>query len=364
MFKKIILLAAVFLLSSFGAQARAGDDITMLIIPRDVIPLQIGQDISRRYPVLLVSYQTVRGGIKIHAWNGDNWVFVPASDYTNGTFFANRPKHAVLIENPGSRAPDVLIPNSIWCEKASRLTSTDPRVMLRLLGLHFNFPYRYWDFFAKRYGYLFEEINPALVNVRWWNFHPVLPQGTLLKANPAGDLSKWRQLDLLPPPAVAPVVTEQKAPELPAPPSANTVEITAKAAEIPVVAPPVIAPAPVKVPAPVVTPAPVVAPTPVTPAPAVEPIPFIEPAPIIEPAPVPEKIPSLKPEPVIEPVWRTEPVPAPPVEMPTTAEVPPVPTAPATASTADAADLFAAQEIPAAEIVVPQTPKKPWWKIF
>jgi ribonuclease E len=68
---------------------------------------------------------------------------------------------------------------------------------------------------------------------------------------------------------------------------------------------------------------------PVENAPAVEAVPAVEqPVPAVEPAA------ALEPAPIAEPVAEVE------------------------------ADPFSAEEIPAAEIVVPQEPKKHWWKFF
>ncbi|MFA7257292.1 MAG: hypothetical protein WC047_06950 [Kiritimatiellales bacterium] len=308
MFKKLLLLTAVILSSlSLSTQATwwSNDDITMLVMPREVIPLQIAQDIARRYPVLLVSYQITQNDLKLHAWNGDSWVAVSAEDYTNGTFFANRPKHAIIVESERLRAPEVLVPSSTWCETANRLTSTDPRVMIHLLGVYFDFPFRHWDQLAKRYGYSIEQINPTLLNVHWWNLRGDVLLEKRAQRNFSVDLNNWYYLETIPAPVIEPVIMEEEAPVTePAVPEktesdATDVAITAKA---PVVPPEVEPPA----------------------APAVEPVAVLEPAPMVERSVEPQS------------------------EIPVVIE----------------ADPFTTEEIPAAEIVVPQKPKKHWWKFF
>lgn len=378
MCKKLILLAVVAL-SFFTLPAQAfwqDDAITMLVMPREAIPLQIAQDISRRYPVIIVSYQMVRGDLKLHAWNGDNWVFVSVPDYTNGTFFANRPKHAIVVENERLRAPAVLTPNSTWCATANRITSTDPRALIHLLGIHFDFPYRYWDQFAKRYGYPLEQINPTMQNVHWWNLRYDVLREKRAQRDSSVDIDKWYLLETLPPPAVVPVVTETKAPA-PAPvapvktaASATAVAITAKASEVPVEKAPAVIPVPVQV----IEPVKAAEPAPVEkPAPAVEVFKQAEPAPAEKPAPVTE--PVIKPAepavpapiaelaPIVQPVATTEETSTPTVVAEKATETPaPAPTAEPAAMTE--IDPFSADEIPAAEIVVPQEPKKRWWNIF
>lgn len=301
MFKKLILLTvAVLSILSLPAQAWRNDEITMLVVPREVIPVQIAQDISRRYPVMLVSYQTVRGDLKIHAWNGDSWVGVSVEDYTNGTFFAVRPKHAIIVEDQKMPAPAILVPSSIWCKSANRLTSTDPRVMLHLLGLYFDFPFRHWMQFAKRYGYRLEEINPTLKNVHWWDLRGDVLVKKRARRNFSVDLDQWYYLETIPAPIIKPVAMENK--EVPvAPESTNSgataVDITAKAPEA----------------------------SAAEPAPAVEPEESATPdAPAMNPAPIPE--PAMEPQ----------------AEAPAAVEANP----------------FTEEEIPAAKVVVPQEHKK------
>lgn len=343
MFKKTVLLVAVvFSMLSLSAQAWRNDEITMLVIPRETIPLQIGQDISRRYPVLLVSYQMILGELKIHAWNGDNWVAVPVEDYTNGTFFTVPPKNAVIVENERFRAPDALTPSSLWCGSAHRLTSTDPRVMLHLLGLSFDFPFRHWNQLAKRYGYALEEINPTLENVYWFHLQANVLMQKRAQRDFTVDLQNWQPLETIPAPVVEPVVTEEEV--VPEKPAATAVDITVKTPETP--ESPAQAEAPE--PAPATGPAPAKPETPVGDVTASEPVMPPESVPMVEAAPE---------TPAIEP---------PEADLP--AEEPAVAEKPATDIPEETpvltADPFAAEEVPAAEIVVPAEPKKPWWKLF
>lgn len=354
MFKKLVLLTVVALSAlSLPAQAFWGsDDITMLVMPREVIPLQIAQDIARRYPVMIVSYQMTQGELKIHAWNGDSWVAVSVDDYASGTFFASRPKRAIVVENERLHAPAAVIPNSTWCESANRISSTDPRTLLHLLGLSFEFPFRHWNQLAERYGFSLEQINPTLHNVHWWNLRGDVLVEKRAQRNFSIDLDKLHYLETLPPPVIVPVVMEAEAPvAAPAAPKktevgATAVDITAKAPEAPVEKDPVVKPVP-----PVVEPKPAPA---VAPVEAVEPVPVAKPAAVpaltVTPAPAVAPFPSLKPEPVI--------VPAPLVEMEPIVEA----ATEAKPAAVVEADPFSTNEIPAAEIVVPQEPKKSWWK--
>lgn len=352
MFKKLIL-SSVAILSVLLLPARAfpKEELTMLVVPAEKTPVQIAQDISRRYPVLIVSYELVKGKWNIYAWNDEKWMPVPEEDYASGTFFANRPKYTVIVVHERFRAPAFLTPNSIWCENASLISSTDPRVMLHLLGLHFDFPYRHWNQMAKRYNYGLEEINPTLNNVHWWNIRRDMLVEKHAKRDFKADTDRWYILPTLPPPPVEPVPMEKTPviPEVekpaaePAVPTASEVDITVK-------------PTASSGKAPELKPAA---------APVIKPFPSLKPEPVIKP--VPEVKPAV--ETAAEPAPVVQPIPAPLIEMPVVPAVETekvIETAVPTAEPAAAvkADPFAAGEVPAAEIVVPQEPKKPWWKLL
>jgi len=204
MLKRCLLLCLV-LLGSLAVQASPKNEITMLVVPRDAKTIQIAQDISRHYPILLVSYQQTSELLKLYAWNGEGWVELSIEDYENGVFFENPPQQAIIIEKENTPAAEILVPNGIWCEKGNRLTTTDPRAMVHLLGLYFDFPNRYWKNFSKTTGLSVADINPGLVNIFWWQ-HPE-KRPTL---NPKADMEHWLYLDITPPEPIEPVVVEEE----------------------------------------------------------------------------------------------------------------------------------------------------------
>ncbi|MBC8207037.1 MAG: hypothetical protein ISR85_00640 [Kiritimatiellales bacterium] len=219
MFKKALLTVLV-LLGAISLYAQEEEipwrqNITMLVVPREPLAIQVAQDISRRYPVLLVCYQSTPAEPVLHAWNGKSWVPVATADYVNGTFFTHRPRHAVIVEAEGQPAPDILIPDGTWCESGNRLTSTDTRVMIHLLGRYFDFPYRYWMQFSKRYGYTLEEINPALINVFWWHYRADEAIAAFKARDFDLDMDKWFFLDITPPEPIEPVVIKAEPETLP-----------------------------------------------------------------------------------------------------------------------------------------------------
>lgn len=219
MLKKLLIIIPV-LLCTVNLHAEEEElpwrkNITMLIVPREPLPVQIAQDISLRYPVLLVCYQKTGSKLLIHAWNGKSWVGVSAEDYVNGTFFANRPQHAILIEKKDAPAPDVLIPNGVWCQKGNRITTTDPRILIHLLGRHFNFPYRYWMQFSKRYNYSLEKLNPELFNINWWQYRGEKTDPEFARKLTEFDLKRWHDLNIPVPEPIKPVHLEKEPVPLP-----------------------------------------------------------------------------------------------------------------------------------------------------
>ncbi len=204
MFKKILLLT---LLSSFvlTSSAASKKGITMLVVPRDAKTIQIAQDVAQLNPVLLVSYQQTEKLLKLYAWNGDGWIDVSMEDYINGAFFENPPQHTIIIEPANAPSADALVPDGTWCESGNRLTTTDPRAMIHLLGRHFNFQNRHWKHFAETQGFALEDLNPELINIYWWQ-HP----GKRSSFNAEADMKNWLTLDITPPEPIEPIVVEEE----------------------------------------------------------------------------------------------------------------------------------------------------------
>ena len=197
----LILLSAVCL----NAQTNPKKEITMLVVPRDAKTIQIAKNIAEHYPVLIVSYQQTPTQPKLYAWNGEGWVDISVEDYETGVFFENPPQHAIIIEPENTPAAEVLVPDGTWCKSGNRLTTTDPRTMIHLLGLYFDFPHRHWRALAKTHRLSVADINPGLLNIYWWQYPEKRP--TL---DPEDDMDHWLFLDITPPPPVEPVVTEEE----------------------------------------------------------------------------------------------------------------------------------------------------------
>jgi hypothetical protein len=216
MLKKVLLMTLCLLSCAIAFAGVKKNEITMLIVPHDAKVIQIAQDIAGAYPILLVVYRQTGDVLDLHAWNGESWVPVSMEDYTNGAFFATAPKHAILVQPGRVSVPDVLIPSGAWCQSGNRLLSTDPRVLIHLLGRHFSFPYRHWKELADRYGYTLEQVNPGLINVYWWHYRGDVVLDKLAQRDPEADLDQWYALEIAPPVAEEPAAVEDEMPAAPA----------------------------------------------------------------------------------------------------------------------------------------------------
>jgi hypothetical protein len=232
---RLILAVTGLLTLSAGAFWRSEPDITMLVVPRQPEPVRIAQDMAARRPVLLVTYQTVADDdVDIRAWNGDAWVSVSPEAYQSGDFFSTPPSHTILVQSKTAPAPDLLIPDGSWCTSGNRLTSTEPRVMLHLLGRYFDISYNDWKALSWRYRLPLNVINPGQVNIPWWHFRGEDINRMREERNLAADMENWFLLDIEPPEPVEPVDLEPEPDVEPAEtPAAEPTEEDAEKEDLP-----------------------------------------------------------------------------------------------------------------------------------
>ncbi|MFA5688344.1 MAG: hypothetical protein WC959_04250 [Kiritimatiellales bacterium] len=208
MFKKTALLFVV-IAAALNACARQADEIIMLIVPREPVPVRVGQDIALNYPTLLVTYKQTGSELEIHGWTGEKWVGIRYEDYKIGNFFTRPPVRCILVESAGMPVPQEMIPDGSWCPEGYKISSTDPRVMLHLAGLNLNFSYRTWKLYAKAYRMEIEDINPGLVNVPWWHYQ-AKDLSRYNSRNDELDKEYWNSLNIVSPAPVEPVVFEEE----------------------------------------------------------------------------------------------------------------------------------------------------------
>lgn len=186
------MFCAVFICGlAVSAQARRAD-VTLVLVPREETVTKLAMDMAHRgYSILLVTYQVApNGAVSLHGWTGKKWVNITLSDYTAGKFFEKGPKSALMVEKPNVPVPEKLIPPVEWCPDAAKITTTQVRPLIHLTGQYFDFSYKDWKWFSKRYGQTLDAINPEGLNMAW--YHRRLDEN--LKAEDAlgaDDLRYW-----------------------------------------------------------------------------------------------------------------------------------------------------------------------------
>lgn len=193
----------VAVLAGFALVAEAGrkDEITLLMVPREEEAVRLGMDIHNRYPSLLISYRLgADNRVSLHGWTGSQWVNVTAENFAKGAFFKNGPDSAVVIEKAGAPVPEALIPPADWCSEVSRITTTDIRPLLHLIGQYYDFSYDDWKWSARRYNLEMDAVNPEGLNVAWYH----RPMSEHFKSRPkkgSTDLQYWVSVRRPAPPA-------------------------------------------------------------------------------------------------------------------------------------------------------------------
>lgn len=163
-------LMAMFVAGTFWSGVQAAEyEITLLMVPRDEAPVQVAFDLGGKgYPIMLLAWQMQAGKPVIHAWNGTEWLYVSAEDYKAGRFFSRPPARALLVGAEGQDVHSSLIPASSWCPRIVHTDTAELQSLLNFVGTQFDLPWPHWDWFARRYGFQIQEINPEYRNDRWY----------------------------------------------------------------------------------------------------------------------------------------------------------------------------------------------------
>jgi hypothetical protein len=163
----VVLLVAC---SAVFSSAARKDEVTLVMVPREEGAVQLGMDIAGKYPTLLISYKVgANKAVSLHGWTGTQWVNVSLEDFQSGGFFRKGPDSALVVEKAGFTVPAKMLPPSGWCANAAKITTTEIRPLLHLVGQYYNFSYKEWQWFAARYNVDMDAINPEGLNVAWYH---------------------------------------------------------------------------------------------------------------------------------------------------------------------------------------------------
>jgi hypothetical protein len=132
--------------------------------------LQVMFDVLDRRDAVLVSYQgdATTSDPALHAWNGQEWVFVSPEDYEAANFVQIAPKQAVLIGDE-STLPPSLVARSSWCPLVMSIPEVDSASLVNSLGKVFKFSPSEWSWFARRYNLTLTDLNEDRRKTSWYD---------------------------------------------------------------------------------------------------------------------------------------------------------------------------------------------------
>jgi hypothetical protein len=152
--KMMVLLAALLTAAStlvFPARAAAADDAVLLVVPARYSVMQVAFDVARRYPTVLVSYQSADPNPRLHVWNGYEWSALSLEDYQSGAFLQSYPSRVLFLGD------DALLPASLrnigaWCRESRQMPDLETPALVNAIGQYIPFTPSDWRWFAGRYN--------------------------------------------------------------------------------------------------------------------------------------------------------------------------------------------------------------------
>ncbi|MBT8045615.1 MAG: hypothetical protein KJN67_00485, partial [Pontiella sp.] len=178
--------AALLFCVVFSSIAGRQNEITLIMVPREDSVVRVGMDIASRYPTLLLSYKIdANRKISLHGWTGSEWVNVSLDAFRTGNFFRTGPDSSLIIEEDGQSIPEDLIPSEKWCSSVYKITTTEIRPLLHLVGKYYDFKFKDWSWFSESYHFPIETINPDGLNIAW--YHKRLSEHLKEKRRAQGD---------------------------------------------------------------------------------------------------------------------------------------------------------------------------------
>ena len=161
--KLMVLLAALVAgvtLLSFPVRAAADGDAVLVVAPARYTVMQVAFDVARRYPTVLVSYQSADPDPRLHVWNGYEWMPLPLEDYRSGSFLQTFPARTLLLGD------DTLLPASLrnvsaWCPASQQFPDLETPALVNAIGQYIPFTPSDWRWFAGRYNLTLTDTSAA-----------------------------------------------------------------------------------------------------------------------------------------------------------------------------------------------------------
>jgi len=163
-------VAALVACSAIFSSAARKDEVTLIMVPREDATVRLGMDLANKYPTLLISYKLgANEAVSLHGWTGTQWVNVGMEDFQAGNFFRTGPDSALIVEKAGAAVPGKMLPPVDWCASVAKITTTEMRPLLHLVGQYYDFSFKDWQWFSKRYNMEVDAINPEGLNIAWYH---------------------------------------------------------------------------------------------------------------------------------------------------------------------------------------------------
>lgn len=144
--------------------------LTLLVVPARYAALQVSFDLASRFPVVLLSYQKdiETGDLLLHAWDGNDWVYVAMPGYEKARFVQYVPKRAILVGDDHTLPPNLAEATS-WCPEVLNIPDVKTDALVNSLGRIFDFSPSDWQWFASRYKLQLRDQNAERRLHSWYD---------------------------------------------------------------------------------------------------------------------------------------------------------------------------------------------------
>lgn len=150
---------------------RSPSGYTLIIAPDKPYTLQISNDVSQHYPVLLVSYETPGnpGSPFLHVLHENRWIRVPADQFQSGAFLQQRPTRTIVVGDDNPMTESLINTVQAWSVQVVNHPSSNNTELLNAYGQDFQFNKRTWRWFANKYNLSLDDRNREMNHQSWYD---------------------------------------------------------------------------------------------------------------------------------------------------------------------------------------------------
>lgn len=160
---------------AWGGGDKPPKGYTLLVVPSKVAPIELAFDLESHNRILIMSYDPASQADRplMHAWNGDKWVRIKYSLYTEGRFAKQVPTRTIVVGEPGDLPEELIAQASSWnpASVVLAIESTDIAAMVNDAGRLFGFSDAEWKAYAARYQLDLNDANEVVRGQNWYDKH-------------------------------------------------------------------------------------------------------------------------------------------------------------------------------------------------